>query len=181
VVDPQITGHQNLLLRQMLKDFVPPAWAKAGIVEADAALAAKATLKSITDRGWGSVVGLARTWKLADGPHWRDWARHTTHACYQRYVAPKPDGRRNCYWGSRRTARVRPLGHVTILLSTRRRTDGPQRIKRLVTNLAEATTTGTLLSPYHRRWGVEVCQSQPIKLSWCPLRVLTATIRRYAK
>src|SRR5262245_55719481 len=53
VVDPQITGHQNLLFRHMLQDFVPPAWAKAVIVEADAAFAAKATLKSITDRGWG--------------------------------------------------------------------------------------------------------------------------------
>jgi hypothetical protein len=156
VVDPQIKGHQNLLFRQMLQDFVPPAWAKAVIVEADAAFAAKATLKSITDRGWGYVFGLARTWKLANGTHLRDLARHTTHACYQRYVAHKSAGRRKCYWVYRRTACVRHLGHGTILLSKRRRTDGPQRIKLLVTNLAEATTTGTILSHYHRRWGVEV-------------------------
>ncbi len=156
VVDPKIKGHQNLLLRQMLKDFVPPTWGKEVIVEADAAFAAKATLKSITDRGWFYVFGLARTWKLADGTHLRALARHTTHACYQRYVAHKPDGRRKCYWVFRRTARVRHLGHVTLLLSKRRRNDGPQRIKLLVTNLAEATTTGTILSHYHRRWGVEV-------------------------
>jgi hypothetical protein len=156
VIDPQIKGHQNLLFRQMVKDFVPPAWVKAVIVEADAAFAAKATLKSITDRGWFYVFGLARTWKLADGTHLRDLARHTTHACYQRYVAHKPDGRRKCYWVFRRTAHVRHLGHVTILLSKRRRNDGPQRIKLLVTNLTEATTTGTILSHYHRRWGVEV-------------------------
>jgi hypothetical protein len=52
VVDPKITGQQNLLFRQMVKDFVPPAWVQAVIVEADAAFAAKATLKSIADRGW---------------------------------------------------------------------------------------------------------------------------------
>jgi hypothetical protein len=156
VVDPTITGHQNLLFRQMLKDFVPPAWVKAVIVEADAAFAAKATLKLITEQGWGYVFGLARTWKLADGTHLRDVAQHTTHACYQRYMAHKPDGRRKCYWVFRRTARVRHLGHVTILLSKRRQNDGPKRIKLIVTNLTAVTTTGTILSHYHRRWGVEV-------------------------
>jgi hypothetical protein len=156
VVDPQVKGHQNLLLRQMLKDFVPPTWVKEVIVEADAAVAAKATLKSITDRGWFYGFGLARTWKLADGTHLRDLARHTTHAGSPRSSAPKPAGRRKCYWVFRRTARVRHLGHGTILLSKRRRNDGPQRIKLLVTNLAEATTTGTILSHYSRRWGVEV-------------------------
>jgi Transposase DDE domain len=156
VVDPQITGHQNLLFRQMLQDFVPPVWVKEVIVEADAAFAAKVTLKSITDRGWFYVFGLARTWKLANGTHLRDVARHTTHACYQRYVAHKPDGRRKCYWVFRRTACVRHLGQVTILFSKRRQNDGPQRIKLIVTNLAEATTTGTILSHYQRRWGVEV-------------------------
>jgi Transposase DDE domain len=155
VIDPTIKGHQNLLFRQMLRDFVPPAWVKEVIVEADAAFAAKATLKLIAEQGWGYAFGLARTWKLADGTHLRDLARHTTYGCYQRYVAHKPDGRRKCYWVYRRTARVRHLGQVTILLSKRRRNDGPQRIKLIVTNLAEATT-GTILSHYHRRWGVEV-------------------------
>jgi hypothetical protein len=156
VVDPKIKGHQNLLFRQMLQDFVPPAWVKAVVVEADAAFAAKATLNLIAEQGWGYVFGLARTWKLADGTHLRDVARYTTHACYHRYVAHKPDGRRKCYWVFRRTAYVRHLGHVTLLFSKRRPSDGPQRIKLIVTNLTEATTTGTLLSHYHRRWGVEV-------------------------
>jgi Transposase DDE domain len=156
VVDPKLKGHQNLLFRQMLRDFVAPAWVKEVIVEADAAFAAKATLNLIAEQGWGYVFGLARTWKLADGTHLRDVARHTTHACSQRYVAHKPDGRRKCYWVFRRTAYVRHLGHVTILLSKRRQNDGPKRIKLIVTNLTEATTTGTILSHYHRRWGVEV-------------------------
>jgi hypothetical protein len=156
VVDPKLTGHQNLLFRQMVKAFVPPAWVKDVIVEADAAFAAKATLQSIADRGWAYVFGLARTWKLAEGTHLRDLARHTTHGCYHRYVAHKPDSRRKCYWVYRRTACVRHLGHVTILLSKRRQNDGPKRIKLIVTNLAEETTTGTILSHYQRRWGVEV-------------------------
>ena len=29
---------------------------------------------------------------------------------------------------------------------------------------------------YALRWQVEVCQSQPIKIAWCPLRVLIVTI-----
>jgi hypothetical protein len=84
VVDPKITGQQNLLLRQLLQDFVPPAWVKAVVVDAAAAFAAKATLNLITEQGWGYVFGLARTWKLADGTHWRDVARHTTHGCSHR-------------------------------------------------------------------------------------------------
>jgi len=51
---------------------------------------------------------------------------------------------------------VRHLGQVTLLLSKRRRNEGPQRIKLIVPNLTEATTTGTILSHYPRRWGVEV-------------------------
>jgi hypothetical protein len=53
VVDPQLKGPQNLLFRQMLQDVLPPAWVKPVVVEADAAFAAKATLKRITERGWG--------------------------------------------------------------------------------------------------------------------------------
>ena len=51
---------------------------------------------------------------------------------------------------------MRHLGQVTLLFSKRRQNDGPQRINLLVPNLAEATTTGTLLSHYQRRGGVEV-------------------------
>jgi hypothetical protein len=156
VVDPQLKGQQNLLFGQRLQDFLPPAWVRQVVVEADAAFAAKATLKSLTDRGWGYVFGLARTWKLADGTYLRDLARHTTYGCYHRYVAHNPDGHRKCYRVYRRTACVRHLGQVTLVLSQRRRNDGPQRIRLLVTNLAEATTTGTILSHYPRRWGVEV-------------------------
>jgi hypothetical protein len=155
LIDPQIKGHQNLLFRQMLEKFVPPNWAVALVVEADAGYAAKPTLKLIAEKGYGYVFGLARTWKLADGTHVSNITRHTPKSCYQRFASYKPDGRRKDYWVFRRQARVQHLGDVTLLLSKSRRNDGPQRIKLLVTNLSEATT-GTLLSYYHRRWGVEV-------------------------
>ena len=155
VVDPKIPGHQNQLLRAMLEAFVPPAWARQVIVEADAAFAAKATLRLIQQRGWGYVFGLARTWKLNDGTSLRRLAKHTPKACYHRVASYKPDRRRQDYWVFRRSASVRHLGDVTILLSKRRRNDGPKQIKLIVTNLNEAKT-GDLLSPFARRWGLEV-------------------------
>jgi Transposase DDE domain len=155
VVDPKIKGHQNILFRQMLEELVVPSWAAAVVVEADAAFAAKATLKLIADQGYGYVFGLARTWKLADGTHLANLARHTPKSCDHRFASYKPDGRRKDYWVFRRQARVAHLGDVTILLSKSRRNYGPQRIKLIVTNLTGATT-GTILSHYSRRWGVEV-------------------------
>jgi Transposase DDE domain len=155
VIDPKVKGHQNLLFRQMLAEFVPPSWAAEVVVEADAAFAAKATLSLITDKGYNYVFGLARTWKLADGTRLAQLARHTPKSCYHRFASYKPDGRRKDYWVFRRRARVAHLGDVTILLSKSRRNYGPQRIKLIVTNLTEATT-GEILSHYHRRWGVEV-------------------------
>jgi len=155
VIDPTLKGHQNLLFRQMLEQFVPPSWATAVVVEADAGFAAKATLKLIAEKGYGYVFGLARPWKLADGTHLSNLTRHTPKSCYHRLASYKPDGRRKDFWVFRRRAQVQHLGDVTLLLSKSRRNYGPQRIKLIVTNLAEATT-GTLLSYYHRRWGIEV-------------------------
>jgi hypothetical protein len=155
VVDPAIQGHQNRLFRDMLEAFVPPAWAQQVIVEADAAFAAKATLQLIQQKGWAYVFGLARTWKLNYGISLRHLAKYTPKACYHRVAAYKPDRRRRDYWVFRRPASVCHLGDVTILLSKRRRNDGPKQIKLIVTNLNEAKT-GDLLSYHGRRWGVEV-------------------------
>jgi hypothetical protein len=35
-IDPKRRGHQNLLFRQMLRDFVPPSWVREVVVLADA-------------------------------------------------------------------------------------------------------------------------------------------------
>jgi hypothetical protein len=44
-IDPKRKGHQNILVRQMRKDFEPPAWVRAIIVVAEAGYAATVTLK----------------------------------------------------------------------------------------------------------------------------------------
>jgi hypothetical protein len=35
-IDPQMKGHQNILFRQLLQDFVPPSWTRPVVVIADA-------------------------------------------------------------------------------------------------------------------------------------------------
>jgi hypothetical protein len=50
LIDPTIRGHQHILFRQMLRDFVPPAWVRQIIVVADAASAANETLRLITQK-----------------------------------------------------------------------------------------------------------------------------------
>jgi hypothetical protein len=48
-IDPKIKGHQTILFRQMLKDFVPPAWVRQIVVGADAGFAANVTLRLMKD------------------------------------------------------------------------------------------------------------------------------------
>jgi hypothetical protein len=54
-----------------------------------------------------------------------------------------------------RRATLHNLGDVTIVLSKKRRNDGPQGVKIIVTTLTEASV-GAILSIYARRWGVEL-------------------------
>jgi hypothetical protein len=49
-IDPKIKGHQNILFRQMLQDFVPPAWVRQVVVVADAGFAANETLRLIAEK-----------------------------------------------------------------------------------------------------------------------------------
>jgi hypothetical protein len=58
LIDPQIRGHQHILFRQMLRDFVPPAWVQQVVVLADAGFAANATLRLITDKHY--TLGLTQ-------------------------------------------------------------------------------------------------------------------------
>jgi hypothetical protein len=155
VMDPKIRGHQNILARQMLRQFKPPAWCQMVIVEADAGFAAKKTLRLITELGYFYVFALPRTWKLADGTHLSNLARHLPKKLYRRVACYKPDGRRRDYWTFRKSAKLSARGLVTLVLSKRRRNDPPRKIKLLVTNLPEAST-GEILSHFARRWMVEV-------------------------
>jgi hypothetical protein len=154
-IDPQCHGHQNILFRQMLKDFVPPAWTRQIVVVADAGFAANATMGLIAEKHYAYVFAMPRTRKFTNGKHLRDLAQHLPKSCYARRASHKPDGRRRDYWVFLRRATLHNLGDVTIVLSKKRRNDGPKGVKIIVTNLTEASA-GAILSMYARRWGVEV-------------------------
>jgi hypothetical protein len=71
-------------------------------------------------------------------------------------AAYTPDRRRRQNdWVFWRQARLTLLGDVTVLLSKKRRHQGPQPVKLIVTNL-DGANAPTMLSVYARRWGVEV-------------------------
>jgi len=135
VLDPQVKGQQNLLVREWLRKFVPPTWCSRVVVEADAGFAAKATLGLLAELGYFYVFALPRTWKTRDqqgGKHLRDIARHTNKRCYRRVASYKPDGRRCDYWTVREESELAALGEVTLVLSKRRFNDPPRKIKLLV-------------------------------------------------
>jgi hypothetical protein len=154
-IDPAIKGHQNLRFRQLLKDFVPPAWVRQVVVVADAGFAANATMRLIAEKRYMYVFAMPRTRKLTNGTHLRDLVQHLPKSCYARRASHKPDGRRRDYWVFLRRATLHNLGDVTIVLSKKRRNDGPKGVKILVTNLTEASA-GAILGIYAWRWGVEI-------------------------
>jgi hypothetical protein len=155
LIDPKVRGHQNILFRQMLKDFVPPTWVRQIVVVADAGYAANETLRLITEQHYAYVFAMPRTRKFTNGKHLRDLVQHLPKSCYSRRASHKPDGRRKDYWVFTRRATLHKLGDVTIVLSKKRRNDGPKGVKIIVTNLTEASA-GAILSIYARRWGVEL-------------------------
>jgi transposase len=125
------------------------------VVVADAGFASKGNLRLIQRRAWHYVFALPRTWKLTDGTHLRQLARHLPKSCYHRLASYTPDQRRKDYWVFVRRAELKLLGDVTILLSKRRRNSGPQQVKLIVTNLDNSSATH-ILNTYARRWSVEV-------------------------
>ena len=155
LIDPQHRGHQNILFRQMLKDFVPPAWVRQVVVIADAGFAANETLRLLAKKKYAYVFAMPRTRKFTNGKHLRDLVQHLPKSCYARRASYKPDGRRQDYWVFMRRATLHNLGDVTIVLSKKRRNFGPKGVKILVTNLTEMSA-GAILSVYARRWGVEL-------------------------
>jgi Transposase DDE domain len=155
IIDPCRKGQQNILFRRMLREFVPPAWARHIVVEADAGFAATTTFRVIERLGYGYVFAVARTRKFTDGKHLRDLVQHLPRRQYRRIKTAKPDGRRRDYWVYECRRELQDIGDVTIMLSKQRRNDGPKKTKIIVTNL-EAATAGQVLSYYARRWGVEV-------------------------
>ena len=154
-IDPKRKGHQNILFRQMLRDFEPPSWVREIIVLADAGYPANATLKLINELGWTYVFAMPRTRKFTNGKYVRDLVNHLPKSLYRRRATYKPDGRRQDYWVFMRRAELHQLGDVTIVLSKKRRNLGPRRVKIIVTNLLEASA-GAILNQYAIRWAVEL-------------------------
>ena len=154
-IDPERKGHQNILFRQMLKAFEPPAWVREIVVVADAGYPANATLKLIEELRWTYVFAMPRTRKFSDGKYVRDLVQHLPKSQYRRRATYKPDGRRQDYWVFLRHATLHQLGDVTIVLSKKRRNYGPKRVKIIVTNLLDASASA-IVSQYAVRWGVEL-------------------------
>src|SRR5262249_20066787 len=71
LIDPKIRGHQNIVFRQMLRDFVPPAWVRHIVVVADAGYAANETLWLIAEKHYAYVFAMPRTRKFTNGKHLR--------------------------------------------------------------------------------------------------------------
>lgn len=154
-IDPERKGHQNLLFRQMLRAFEPPAWLREVVVVADAGYPANATLQLITDLQWTYVFAMPRTRKFTNGTYVRDFVQYLPQSLYRRRATYKPDGKRQDYWVFMRQAALPQLGDVTIVLAKKRRNYGPKRVKIIVTNLLDASASA-ILSHYAVRWGVEL-------------------------
>ena len=154
-IDPEQKGHQNILFRQMLRDFEAPSWVREIVVLGDAGYPANETLKLIKELDWTYVFAMPRTRKFTNGKHVRDLVQHLPKSRYHRRATSKPDGKRQDYWVYLRHAELNEVGDVTIVLSKKRRNYGPNRVKIIVTNRLDVSARD-VISQYSIRWGVEV-------------------------
>jgi Transposase DDE domain len=147
---------ENRLLRWMLGRFQRPSWAEMVIVVAAAAFASKANIQLIRQRGYFFVMAFARTWGFDNGQALKALVTHLPKKHYRRCWVPLDEpGRRRTYWTYTKRARLRHIGDVTIILSKKRRNDGPKATKILVTNLPDVTAR-QVVDVYRRRWTVEL-------------------------
>jgi hypothetical protein len=152
-------GYQSeqVLFRQMLNELVLPPWCTKVIVVADAAYASRQNLQAVQARHWWFVIACPRTWKFTDGHSLRDLVAHLPRVYYRKVRLPLVGSRASyrVFWTFAKPTTLREVGDVTVGLSKRRRHDGPQQTKVLVTNLPQATAHGTVAC-YLRRWPVEL-------------------------
>jgi hypothetical protein len=158
--------NENKLFRDMLKQFIPPAWATQVIVLGDAGYASVDNMKYIQNRAknewkqnkvyWWFVFAIAKTWKFSDGKSLRDLATHIKKECYQKtFISKTLSHRKQCYWTFSKSVNLRHIGNVTIVLSKKGRNLGPKNTKVIVTNLPNVTVN-TILSIYQRRFMIEL-------------------------
>jgi hypothetical protein len=158
--------NENKLFRDMLNQFMPPAWATQVIIMGDAGYASIDNMKYIQNRAknewkknkvsWWFVFAIAKTWKFSDGRSLRDLATHIKKECYQKtFISKTLSHRKQCYWTFSKCVNLRHIGNVTIVLSKKRRNLGPKNTKVIVTNLPNVTVN-QILSIYQRRFMIEV-------------------------
>ena len=157
--DPQYRS-ENALFRRMLARLRRPLWAEMIVVVADAAFASKANIKLIRHRGYFFVIAFARTWRFANGQALKDLVTHLPKKHYRRCWVPLDESsHRRTYWTYTKRACLRHVGDVTIILSKKRRHNGPKQTKILVTNLPEVRAR-QVVDVYRRRWSVELLMKE---------------------
>jgi Transposase DDE domain len=155
---------ENVLFREMVREFVPPIWATLVIVGGDAAYGSQANMQMVqardqadTARRWAFVFAIARTWKTVDEKTIKNLVTHVPHKYYQCTRVPRAQGRkgRRTFWTYHTRLCLRHVGDVTVVLSKKGRNLGPKQTKILVTNLAELTSS-QVVGIYQKRWAVEL-------------------------
>src|ERR671915_725500 len=151
---------ENELFREMVRDFRPPAWAKAVIVAGDAAYGSQDNMKMVLqrdaddpDRTWGFVFAISRTWKTIEGKAIKDLVTHLPRKYYRRTWVPRiPAGSgRKSFWVYHTRLSLRHVGDVAVVLSKTGRNMGPSKTKILVTNLTELTPRYVVFAYQKRR------------------------------
>jgi hypothetical protein len=148
---------ENAVCRQMLSEFRHPTWCQEGVVTADAAYASRANLATIQALGDWCTMALPRTWTFAQGKAGKDLVTHRPRGKSTHIRIPTVNTqRRRTFWVYAKRVQLRHGGHVTVVLSTCRRNDGPKQTQILVTHRPEAMTAREIVGVYLRRWGIEL-------------------------
>jgi Transposase DDE domain len=167
IILPQRHGgycSEKALFREMVREFVPPRWAKQVIVGGDAAYGSQANRAMVQDRDkadptrrWGFVFAIARTWKTVEEKSIKHLVTPVPHKYYQRTRVPRDHTgkRRRTFWTYSTRLCLRHVGDVTLVLSKKGRNLGPKQTKILVTNLAELTPSQVVCT-YQKRWAIEL-------------------------
>jgi Transposase DDE domain len=152
---------ENALCRQMLAEFRRPTWGQEGVVTADAAYGSRAHLAMIQALGDWYVMALPRTWKFATGKAVKDLVRHRPRGRSTQVRLPTVNTqRRRTFWVEAKRGQLRHWGHVTVVLSTCRRNDGPNQTTILLTNRPETVMARESVGVYLRRWWIELLRRE---------------------
>src|SRR5438552_10965061 len=154
---------ENALFREMVRHFVPPAWAMRVMVEGDAAYGSQENRPMVLKRDaedrarrWGFVFAMAGTWKTVEDKAIKDGVTHVPRQDDQRTRVPRLPGTTGCqtFWVSSTRLCLRHIGDVTVVLRKKGRNVGPKHTKILVTHLDEWIPRQVVCA-YQRRWPVE--------------------------